>query len=81
MNKFLTPAFVSLATPALAADGPFFDLKNTDFIVLCGFLVFVGILFYFNIPSMLMGMLDKRGKRTGSFKSPPSSFVISMYLH
>jgi F-type H+-transporting ATPase subunit b len=60
MNKFLTPAFVSLATPALAADGPFFDLKNTDFIVLCGFLVFVGILFYFNIPSMLMGMLDKR---------------------
>ena len=60
MNKFLTPAFALLATPALAAEGPFFDLKNTDFIVLCGFLVFMGILFYFNVPSMLMGMLDKR---------------------
>lgn len=60
MNKFLTPAFAFLATPALAAEGPFFDLKNTDFIVLCGFLVFLGILFYFNVPSMLMGILDKR---------------------
>lgn len=60
MNKFLTPAFALLATPALAAEGPFFDLKNTDFIVLCGFLLFMGILFYFNVPSMLMGMLDKR---------------------
>jgi F-type H+-transporting ATPase subunit b len=50
------------ATPALAAKGPFFSLANTDFVVLLGFLVFIGILLYFKVPSMLMGMLDKRAE-------------------
>ncbi len=49
-----------LAAPAYAADGPFFSLKNTDFVVLIGFIVFFGILFYFKVPGLLMGMLDKR---------------------
>ena len=31
------------ASPALAATGPFFSLRNTDFIVLLAFLVFIGM--------------------------------------
>ncbi len=49
-----------LASPALAASGPFFSLRNTDFVVLVAFLVFVGILLYAKIPSKLAGLLDKR---------------------
>ena len=51
-----------LATPALAASGPFFSLGNTDFVVTLGFIVFIGILFYFKVPSMLGGMLDARAE-------------------
>jgi F-type H+-transporting ATPase subunit b len=49
-----------VAWPALAASGPFFSLRNTDFVVLLGFLVFVGILVYFRVPGMIAGMLDRR---------------------
>ncbi len=55
----LTAASLS-AAPAFAASGPFFSLGNTDFIVLLGFLLFIGVLFYFKVPAMLGGMLDKR---------------------
>ncbi len=48
------------ATPALAAEGPFFSLYNTDFVVLLGFLVFLGILIYFKVPGKVLGMLDNR---------------------
>jgi F-type H+-transporting ATPase subunit b len=48
------------ASPALAATGPFFSLRNTDFIVLLAFLLFLGILIYFKVPTLLIGMLDKR---------------------
>lgn len=48
------------ASPALAASGPFFSLGNTDFVVLLGFLVFVGLLVYLKVPARLMGMLDAR---------------------
>lgn len=51
-----------MASPAFAASGPFFSLRNTDFIVLLGFLVFVGILLYFKVPALLAGMLDKRAE-------------------
>ena len=47
-----------LASPAFAADGPFFSLRNTDFVVLIAFLLFVGILMYLKVPGLLMGMLD-----------------------
>ncbi|WBU52273.1 F0F1 ATP synthase subunit B [Paracoccus sp. SCSIO 75233] len=50
------------ATPALAASGPFFSLRNTDFIVLIAFLVFIGILVYFKVPQLIGGMLDKRAE-------------------
>ncbi|MEP3765262.1 MAG: F0F1 ATP synthase subunit B [Marinomonas sp.] len=50
-----------LASPAFAAgDAPFFSLLNTDFVVLLGLIVFIGVLIYFNVPSLLGGMLDKR---------------------
>ncbi|MCY3982936.1 MAG: F0F1 ATP synthase subunit B [Roseovarius sp.] len=51
---------VFAASPAFAASGPFFSLSNTDFVVLVAFLIFVGVLLYFKVPSLLAGMLDKR---------------------
>jgi F-type H+-transporting ATPase subunit b len=54
---------LSVATPALAAgDKPFFSLLNTDFVVLLGLIVFIGILVYFKVPGLVMGMLDKRAE-------------------
>lgn len=53
-------ASATFATPALAAKGPFFSLGNTDFVVLLAFLLFIAILFYFKVPGLLGGMLDKR---------------------
>jgi F-type H+-transporting ATPase subunit b len=49
-----------LATPALAASKPFFSLGNTNFIVLLGFLLFVGILVYAKVPAKVTSMLDAR---------------------
>jgi F-type H+-transporting ATPase subunit b len=49
-----------VASPALAASGPFISLKNTDFIVLLAFLLFIGVLFYFKVPTLIAGLLDKR---------------------
>ena len=51
-----------LPTPALAATGPFFSLNNTNFVVTLGFLVFVGVLLYMNVPKLLMAQLDKRAE-------------------
>ena len=50
------------ATPAFAAKGPFFSLGNTDFVVLLAFLLFIAVLFYFKVPSLIGGMLDKRAE-------------------
>ncbi|MFV0408198.1 MAG: F0F1 ATP synthase subunit B [Paracoccus sp. (in: a-proteobacteria)] len=50
------------ASPALAASGPFFSLRNTDFIVTLAFLLFVGIVVYFKVPQIIGGMLDKRAE-------------------
>ncbi|WP_417525262.1 F0F1 ATP synthase subunit B [Marinovum sp.] len=62
MRKFLTIALIASGSPALAASGPFFSLANTDFIVLLAFLLFIAVLIYFKVPSMLAGMLDKRAE-------------------
>ena len=53
---------VAAASPALAAEGPFLSLANTDFVVLISFILFIGVLFYFKVPGMLGGMLDKRAE-------------------
>ena len=49
--------------PILYAKGPFLSLNNTDFVVLLGFLVFIGVLLYFKVPALLSGMLDKRAEK------------------
>ena len=58
--RIVLPLALLTATPALAATGPFFSLNNTDFIVLIAFVVFIGVIFYFKVPSLLMGQLDAR---------------------
>lgn len=50
------------AAPAMAATGPFFSLRNTDFIVLLAFLAFIGVLVYFKVPALIGGLLDKRAE-------------------
>lgn len=56
----LIAATVLAAGPAAAASGPFFSLRNTDFIVLVSFLVFVGVLLYFKVPARIGALLDSR---------------------
>ena len=56
----LTLLAIAAPMPAMAAGDAFFSLKNTDFVVLLGFLLFIAILFYFKVPSMVAGLLDKR---------------------
>lgn len=62
MKKLIATLLALSASPAFAASGPFFSLRNTDFIVTLAFLLFVGILIYFKIPSLIGGMLDKRAE-------------------
>lgn len=62
MTRIITLIALVTATPAFAAKGPFFSLSNTDFIVLIAFLIFIGVLVYFKIPSLLTGLLDKRAE-------------------
>jgi F-type H+-transporting ATPase subunit b len=60
--KKLLPLFAMSATPAFAAGDVFFSLRNTDFVVLISFLLFVGVLLYLKVPGLLMGLLDKRAE-------------------
>lgn len=58
--KKLSLLLALLASPAMAATGPFFSLQNTNFVVLIAFLCFIGILIYAKVPAKLTGMLDAR---------------------
>ncbi|MDZ7905228.1 MAG: F0F1 ATP synthase subunit B [Cypionkella sp.] len=60
MTRFAILALTVAASPAFAATGPFFSLRNTNFVVLLAFLVFVGILIWKKVPALIGGMLDKR---------------------
>ncbi|MFD3191277.1 F0F1 ATP synthase subunit B [Sedimentitalea sp. HM32M-2] len=68
MRKNITPVLtlaaltMGSASPALAAGGPFFSLHNTNFVVTLAFLLFVGVLVYLKVPTLLGGMLDKRAE-------------------
>ena len=62
MIRLLTLFAAVAATPAMAASGPFFSLRNTNFVVLLAFLLFVGVLIYFKVPGLLAGLLDKRAE-------------------
>lgn len=65
MLRITAALAVALAAgPAVAAAGDygFFSFRNSDFVVLIAFVIFVGILVYYKVPGMLMGMLDKRAE-------------------
>lgn len=67
MRHALTLAAIFAAAPAFAASknpfsADFYKLSNTDFIVAISFLLFIGVLFYFNVPSIIGGLLDKRAE-------------------
>ena len=52
--------FTLMASPALAASGPFFSLYNTNFVVTIAFVCFVSVVLYLGVPNMLAKMLDAR---------------------
>ena len=58
--KKLSLLLTLLASPAMAATGPFFSLQNTNFVVLIAFIAFIGLLVYMKVPAKLTGMLDAR---------------------
>ena len=62
MNRILAgTAALFLAAPAFAAEGePFFTLRSTEFVVTIAFLIFIGVLLYFKVPSLVGAHLDKR---------------------
>lgn len=64
MKKFLTTAALTLiAAPALAAsEGPFFSLRNAEFVIGVAFIVFIAAIWYFGVPKMIGGMLDARAE-------------------
>lgn len=63
MNRILfATALTLLSSPAFAAGGPFFSLRNTNFVVLLAFLIFIGVLLYFKVPAMIGDLLDKRAE-------------------
>ena len=63
MSRILSVLLTVAATPALAASGPFFSLWNTNFVVMLGFLVFVGILLWKKVPALLGRLLDQRAEK------------------
>lgn len=60
--KKLILALSVMATPAFAASKPFFSLKNTDFVVLICFVLFMALMVYLKVPRLLGGLLDKRAE-------------------
>jgi F-type H+-transporting ATPase subunit b len=60
MNRLLIAVLALTATPALAAEGPFFSLRNAEFVVTIAFIVFVGLIIYLGVPKLLGRMLDDR---------------------
>ena len=43
-----------------ASNAPPFSLTNTDFVVAIAFFIFIGVLIYFNVPRIIINLLDKR---------------------
>ena len=61
--KALSVATLALvATPALAKPESFVTFSNPEFVVVVGFLLFVGLLVYLKVPRLIGGMLDKRAE-------------------
>jgi len=60
MIRLFVVIFTLMASPVLAAGGPFFSLYNTNFVVTVAFVCFVSIVLYLGVPKMLAKMLDAR---------------------
>jgi len=60
MYRLTLVIVVMMGSPAWASSGPFVSLRNTDFVVLIAFLLFIGVLLRLKVPSLLTGLLDKR---------------------
>ena len=60
MKHLILPLMLLTASPAFAAGGPFFSLRNTNFVVLLSYLVFIAILLWAKVPAKLGAMLDAR---------------------
>ena len=60
MTRLSVILFALMASPALAASGPFFSLYNTNFVVTIAFVCFVSVVLYLGVPKMLGKMLDAR---------------------
>ena len=59
--KYISALILTVvASPALAASGPFFSLYNSNFVVLLAFIGFVALVLYLGVPKMLGKMLDAR---------------------
>ena len=62
--KWFLPILLAFAlSPGVsnaAGSKKMFSLDNTDFVVLISFLIFVGVLIYFKVPSIIADFLDKR---------------------
>ena len=60
MTHLILPLSLLIASPAFAAGGPLFSLRNTNFVVFIAFGLFIGILIWAKVPAKLGGMLDAR---------------------
>ena len=59
--NIMLPAFaLSFEVSYAAGSKKIISLDNTDFVVLISFLIFVGVLVYFKVPSIVGAFLDKR---------------------
>ncbi len=62
MRYITSLLFAVLSSPAWAASGPFVSLKNTNFIVLLAFILFIAALTYLKVPAMIGKLLDQRAE-------------------
>ncbi len=60
--KKLSIVFMLAAGPAFAAVGSFVSLRNTEFVALLAFLLFIAVLLKFKVPGLVAGLLDKRAE-------------------
>ena len=60
MTRLSAILFTLMASPSVAASGPFFSLYNTNFVVTIAFVCFVSVVLYLGVPKILAKMLDAR---------------------
>jgi len=58
--KKLSLALILAAGPAFAESEPFFTFRSTEFVVTCAFILFLGVLAYAKVPTLIGTLLDRR---------------------